>query len=297
MSRRVVAVSGATGFLGSALCRSLARHGFEVRALARDPTRRPAGIESLGWYRFGLPDETDASAFQGADVFVHCAYDTRVLEETRAWAVNVEGSQRAFRSARQRGVGRIVFISSMSAHPEAESIYGRSKLAVEALLDPKRDLTIRPGHILGEGGVFWRTAASIAALPLIPLFFGGEQRLQTIHVEDVCEGIRRAIEAERTGTLLLAERDPVSLRELLAATARALGKRPRFLRLPGGIALPLLQAAENLGLSLPLSSDNLRGLRRLRAFEVAADLRGIGLSPRAMHQSLAEIRWNGLARR
>jgi nucleoside-diphosphate-sugar epimerase len=194
-------------------------------------------------------------------------------------------------------VGRIVFISSMSAHADAISLYGRTKLEVEALLDPTRDLAVRPGHIVGEGGVFWRTAESIARLPCIPLFSDGEERLQTIHLDDVCEGIRRAIELDCSGTLLLSERDPVALRELYAAIALALGKRPRFLRVPGGLALGLLRAAERAGFSLPVSSDNLLGLQRLRAFDVAGDLRRIGLHPRTMRESLAEIRWNGLARK
>jgi nucleoside-diphosphate-sugar epimerase len=194
-------------------------------------------------------------------------------------------------------VRKIVFVSSMSAHADAISLYGRTKLEVEGFLDPARDLAVRPGHIVGEGGVFWRTAASIAALPFIPLFSKGEERVQTVHLDDVCEGIRRAIERDCVGTLFLAERDPVALREFYGAIARALGKQPRFLRVPGGLALYLLRAAERVGFSLPLSSDNLLGLQRLRAFDVAADLRRIDLNPRTMRESLAEIRWNGLVRK
>jgi nucleoside-diphosphate-sugar epimerase len=290
-------VSGATGFVGAALCRHLAAHGYLVRALARSPAQPPQGLESLAWYRCALPDDIDPRAFESADVFIHCAYDTRLRSAERARAINVAGSERVFRTARERGVGKIIFVSSMSAHADAISLYGRTKLEVEALLDPARDLAVRPGHIVGEGGVFWRTAASIAALPFIPLFSEGEEGVQTIHVDDVCEGVRRAIERDCTGTLFMAERDPVKLREFYGATAQALGKRPRFLRVPGGLALSLLRAAERIGFSLPLSSDNLLGLQRLRAFDVAADLQRIELNPRTMRESLAEIRWNGLARK
>lgn len=294
---RVIAISGAAGFLGATLCRHFARHGLEVRALARDPARRPPGLEGLRWFRCVLPDFVDASAFDGANVLVHCAYDMRFRSAEQARAVNRIGSERLFRIARERGVRKIVFVSSMSAHAQAVSIYGRTKLEVEALLDRDRDLAVRPGHILGEGGVFWRTAAAITAFPFIPLFFGGRQQVQTIHVEDVCEGIRLAIELDCTGTLLLSEREPVTLREFYGAIAQALGKQPRFLRVPGRVARAGLRAAERLGFSLPLSSDNLQGLRRLRAFDVAGDLRRIGLSPRTMRESLAEIRWNELARK
>ena len=294
---KLVAISGAAGFLGSALCRHLAAKGFTVRALARDPARRPRGLDALAWYRCGLPDEIDPRAFESVDVFIHCAWDTRFRSAALARAVNVAGSERVFRIARERGVGKLVFTSSMSAHADAISLYGRTKLEVEAFLDPARDLAIRPGHIVGEGGVFWRTAASIAALPFIPLFSAGEERLQTIHLDDVCDGVRRAIERDCTGTLMLSERDPIKLRDFYAAIAQALGKQPRFLRVPGGLALYLLRAVERVGFSLPVSSDNLLGLQRLRAFDVAADLQGIDLRPRTMRESLAEIRWNGLARK
>lgn len=295
-NERVVAISGASGFLGSALCRHLAKHGLAVRALARDPARRPAGLEGLPWYRCALPDDIDASAFDSADVFIHCAYETRFRSAETARTVNLACSERVFRIARERGVRKLIFVSSMSAHADAISIYGRTKLEVEALLDPARDLAVRPGHIVGEGGVFWRTAASIASLPFVPLFTSGDEPVQTIHVDDVCEGFRRAIELDCTGTLLLSERDPVTLREFYGAIAQALGKRVRFRRVPSGLALALLIAAERFGYSLPLSSDNLLGLRRLRAFDVTGDLQRIGLSPRRMRESLAEIRWNGLAR-
>ncbi len=291
----MVAISGAAGFLGSALCRHLVAHGFQVRALARGAGRRPEGLEPLTWHRCVLPDDIDPRAFESVDVFIHCAYDTRFRSAELSRAVNVAGSEHVFRIAREHGVRKIVFISSMSAHADAISLYGRTKLEVEALLDPTRDLAVRPGHVVGEGGVFWRTAGSIAKLPFIPLFSKGEEPVQTIHLDDVCEGIRRAIDLDCSGTLLLSERDPVTLRELYGAIAQALGKRPRFLRVPGGLALWLLRAVERAGFSLPVSSDNLLGLQRLRAFDVSGDLRRIGLRPRTMRESLAKIRWNGLA--
>lgn len=294
---RAIAISGASGFLGSALCRHLLAHGFAVRALARHPEQRPDTLGRIAWHRCALPDDIEPRAFDSIDVLIHCAYDTRFRSAAHARAVNVTGSERLFRIARERGVRKIVFISSMSAHANAISLYGRTKLEVEALLDPLCDLAVRPGHIVGEGGVFWRQAQAIAAFPFIPLFTKGEERVQTIHRDDVCEGIRRAIELDCSGTLLLSERDPVTVRELYGAIAQALGKRPRFLRVPGAIAFWLLSAAERIGFSVPVSSDNLLGLQRLRAFDVAGDLRRLDLHPRTMRESLAEIRWNGLTRK
>jgi NADH dehydrogenase len=293
----VVVVSGASGFLGSALCRHLSASGFRVRGLARDPDAARADAPDMEWHTCALPDRLDEAALRGARALVHCAWETRVRNAEPARVVNLEGSRRLLRLCREQGVAKFVFVSSLSAHPAAESSYGRTKLAVEGLLDPERDAAVRPGTIVGEGGIFWRQALSVRKLPFIPLFFGGRQEFQTVALEDVCEGIRLVIEKDLTGSFGLAEVEPVTVREFYAAIAAALGKRPRFLQLPGGLAVVGLQLVERLGFRLPLSSDNLLGLKRLGAFDLADDVRRIGLSPRALRESLAGIRWNRLAPR
>lgn len=294
--RRVTVVSGASGFLGRALVRHLAAHGHEVRALARSPDAQPV-IAGVTWHACTLPDVIAKDAFEGARGLVHCAYDTRFADEARARAVNVEGSRRLFERAREAGVSRVVFVSSLSAHADAVSVYGRTKLEVEALLDPERDAALRPGQIIGEGGVFWRQAEQIARLPFVPLLFGGGQEIQTVALEDVCEALRILAEGRITGVLRYAELEAVTLRTLYAAVARHLGKPARFVRVPGEAALRVLQMAEKLGFGLPLSSDNVLGLKRLRAFDVEADVERIGVRPRTMQESLVGIRWNELARR
>lgn len=297
MSPTRVIVSGATGFLGSALARHLLSHGYEVRGLSRDPSAPPAGLDDVEWYRCQLPRMVDDAALRDAEVLVHCAFDTRFRGAAEARSVNVEGSAFLFEACRERGVKKIVFISSLSAHEDAISTYGRSKLEVEAMLDPTRDVAIRPGHIVGEGGIFSRTARSIARLPFIPLFYGGEQLVQTVALEDVCEAIRLTIEKDLTGTLRVAEPEPVRLRDFYGEIARALDRRPRFARLPGGLTLLALQRAEKLGFRLPISSDNLLGLKRLRAFDLTTDIERLGFTPGPMRESLGRIRWKKLARK
>jgi nucleoside-diphosphate-sugar epimerase len=300
-----VVVSGATGFLGGALVQRLADAGHPVRALAREPARQAHQADQAGqaarpgvtWFGCTLPDAFDPAALEGARVLVHCAYDTRFRSPRQARAVNVEGSRRLFTACREHGIARIVFVSSFSAHPAAVSVYGRSKLEVEALLDPERDLALRVGTILGEGGVFWRQAEQIASLPVVPLFYGGQQRIQTASLEDVCEALARMVTSPLTGVLRFAEPEPVALRTLYTEVAHAVGRRPRFLRLPGRLSHLGLRGAEALGFRLPLSSDNLLGLAQLRAFDVADDVAKIGVRPRPFRESLAGIRWETLTRR
>jgi nucleoside-diphosphate-sugar epimerase len=294
-SGKIAAISGATGFLGSALCQYLGHRGYTVRAMARTLTSRPAGLETIEWYLCSLPDRVEEEAFKGGvHTFIHCAFDTRFTSAAHAWQVNVEGSRRVFACCRANGVKKIVFISSLSAHQRAISMYGTSKLRVEALLNLETDLVIRPGQIIGEGGLFWRSACSIRRMPFIPLFFGGRQRLQTIALADACEGIFLALEKDLTGVIGLAELEPVELRALYGAIAEALHKKARFVRIPGNPTLLFLRLAEKLGLQLPLSSDNLLGLKRLETFDLREDLARLGLRPRTAWESLAQVQWDKL---
>jgi nucleoside-diphosphate-sugar epimerase len=279
-----IAVTGATGLLGSHLAAALLARGDDVAALSRArPTSGPSR-----WYRWAMPDAPPPSALEGADVLVHCAYETRATDPARAYAVNVEGSRRLIDAAHERGV-RVVFISSLSAHEQAISAYGRSKLAVEAMLGPSLDLAVRPGLIVARGGsgLYGRMRTVIERSRLIPLPYGGRQLIQTIAIGDLVEGILRAIDRGITGVLMIADPRPVPIEEMYREMARASGVRPIFVRVPGAPLLVALRALEALRLRLPITSENLLGLRQLRAFDVRGDLARIDLEPRPMREAIA----------
>src|SRR5262249_61101138 len=80
---KVVAVTGASGFIGGALCRMLAGRGWEVRALVRSPERF-TGAPGVRPARCDLPDSIDETALAGAAAVVHCAYATRATDLERA---------------------------------------------------------------------------------------------------------------------------------------------------------------------------------------------------------------------
>ena len=282
-----VVVTGATGLLGSQLCRSLAAAGHEVRALSRTPLSG-AG---LTWHAYDMAGTPPEAALAGAAAVIHCAYETRALDPQAAYRTNVEGSARLFQASRSAGVGKIVFISSLSAYHGAVSAYGRSKLAVEGLLDADRDLVVRPGLILAPGGrgLYGRISTAIRRSRVVPLFYGGRQQVQTIAIDDLVEGVLRSLRPDITGIVSIAEARPVLLRELYEETARAAGVRPLFVPFPGGAALLLLRAAEAAGLRLPVTSENLLGLRQLRAFDIQADLDRLGLDPSPMRESVRAL--------
>lgn len=261
-----VAITGAKGFLGQKLKKAL-QDKYGVLSLCRQPCEE-------GDYFFDLA-QAKASLQQLdvlPDVMIHAAYGMKSTpnEET----TNIEGSKRLFDWCRENNI-RIVFVSSCSAHEDAESSYGRSKWELEKYLDPKVECAIRPGFIIGQGGVYARLKASISALGFAPLFWGGNQPIQLISVEHVVQAIVWVLEHSLTGVLNVVNANPITIRQFYSQIFQRLGKSPRFVPLPGDVALSLLRGAERLGLSLPMTSENLLGLKHLRVFQSDCSQLGI----------------------
>jgi len=271
------AVSGASGFIGSRLCAALLKKEKNVVALSRREPSWLAGSKAL-WKKYDLTDELDAGALLGGvDVVIHCAHSQAPDESARYLAQNVEGARRIKVAAEKAGVKQFVYISSISSHPAAESLYGRSKLSAERLMDPARDLIVRPGLVVGDGGIFARMSGSLAKTRIVPLFFGGAQVIQPVWIEDLCSGIMIAVEKKMTGTLNIADPDGMSYRDFFRAIGRRMGVEPVFVPLPGAVALMCLKLTETLGIKLPVTSENLLGLKAMIKFESAPDLARLGI--------------------
>ena len=259
-----------------------------MRGLVRDVSRYPFARPGVELFRGELPDAVDESAFDGVDVVVHCAYMSRHTTLAEARRVNEDGTDRVLAATRACGA-RFVFISSTGAHEGALSYYGLSKLAIEGRLDLTRDLVIRPGLILGNGGLFQRISSSLSRLGLVPVFDGGRQRIQTVHVEDLCHAIVRAIERGLVGRLVVAEPEGLELRDLFKQMADRMGSKCRLVRLPAGPVLLGLRAAERMGVRLPLTSENVLGAKSLRTQPSESDLAIIGVRVRSTSESLDDL--------
>jgi nucleoside-diphosphate-sugar epimerase len=248
-------IIGAAGFIGSHLVQAAAAQGHKVIALSRGGRRSQSVAIAFRW-SFGEP--VPAEAVQNVDCAIHLAHDFGGEEGARR---TIESTLRVAAELRGGGVCRQLFFSSYSAGEHAVSLYGKTKLAMERAFAGQEDIVVvRPGLVIGEGGIYGRIRKWAQTLPLIPLPDGGTGKVPVIAIGDLC-----------ARTLLLAtmmtppreenlfEPDLKSLRELVLKAAEEVGRRPRILPVSSGLLIRLLAMAGRLGIPLPVDADNLIG--------------------------------------
>lgn len=244
-----VAVTGASGLIGSHLVGELERRGAKVVRLGR-PT-------------FALDGQTPPALPSNLNALVHCAYDFNAIGPSEVERINVAGSLRLLDAAVAAGVERLVFVSSIAAFDGCRSIYGRGKLKVEEAFRRAGGVVIRPGLIHGDpaGRGMIGALTNAVRLPLVPVFGNGSQTFYLAHVGDVARLL-----ADATGddypwgccTVVAANSSPWTFRELLRELARRSNKgKLIMLPVPVGLGVPLLRVAEGIGLRLPFRSDSL----------------------------------------
>ncbi|HSM16793.1 MAG TPA: NAD-dependent epimerase/dehydratase family protein [Gemmatimonadales bacterium] len=255
-----VLVTGGTGFVGHHLIEALHHRGHQITALVRSE-RRAAPLAKLG-LRLVLGDLHDASALAAAtkeqDIVFHVAGLIAARHEVDFDRANREGTVNLLAAVRDAAVGRFVLVSSLAAAgpsrpgqplrgseaPHPVTAYGRSKLAAEdAVRNTALDWTIvRPPIVYGPRDREVLKLFKVARLGIAPVFGSGQQELSAVYGPDLAEALVVVAETRQTigQTYYPCHPDPFTSAELIGHIGRALGKRVRPLRLPAGLARPLL---------------------------------------------------------
>jgi nucleoside-diphosphate-sugar epimerase len=236
-----VAITGATGYLGSVLSDHFSNRGDEVVALTR---RRPERAVSE-WRHFELGRPIDGTIFQDVNVLIHAAWGLSGKDTNQLWRENVIGSRSLVDAAVTAGVQKVVFVSSMSAYFGTRQTYGLMKLAVERTALDLGCVVVRPGLVYGKSpGGMAATLRKIARLPLWPRFKSA--KLFLAHEDDVAQAIARVVDRydELSGEVLgLANPQSVDLPSILAGLSPEHKNRPS-LPVPAALVLGVFRVLE-----------------------------------------------------
>ena len=243
---RVVAVTGATGFLGRHAVAELAARGWQVRALVRSQPIHPLWKDLEPEIVLGALGDTGAlrRLVTGADAVLHIAGLIKARDEAEFMAVNRDGTRALAETVRDHAPqAQLLAVSSLAAREPQLSGYSASKRAGEEVafevLGRARVSVIRPPAIYGPGDRETLVFFQLARHRVIPLLGGPAARMALIHVQDAAAVLAGRLAAGPSGQVqAIADDRPAGYgwQEILAAGAAALGTRdPHYLRVPAGL--------------------------------------------------------------
>ena len=320
----VTLVTGATGFVGSAVARALATRGHALRLLVRanSDRRNLAGLDA----ELVVGDLTDPAslvrAAAGCRYVVHVAADYRfwVPDPDAMLAANVGGALAMIRAAASAGAERIVHCSSVAAlgqvgdgtpanedTPTREAdfvgIYKRSKyLAEKAVLDMARReqlpvVVVNPAAPVGPRDIKPTPTGKMildAAAGRVPAYI--DTGLNIVHVDDVAEGHALALEHGRVGERYVLGGENMLLKEILGLVAEVAGRRPPTIRLPEAVVWPAAFLMENFarltGVPPLMTRDHLKMARKKMFYSSAKAMTELGYRPRPVRQAVEDaVAW------
>lgn len=261
-TKQSILITGANGFVGARLCRKFLENGFHVIAGVRQ-TADLSELEGLDVeYRYGdvTHPETLPEMVAGVDYVIHNAGVVKAKKAEAFFKVNQQGTTNLFEAivSSNPNLKKAIYISSQAAAgpsldgkpvteadpPHPITTYGQSKLKGEeaalSFVDKINLLSIRPPGIYGPGDKeifsFFQTVRN----KIKPYIGNINRKLQLVHVDDLCEGIYRALIGDtKSGEVyFIAEDRAYTMKELIDILQKAIGVKGFPLYIPG----PLFKA-------------------------------------------------------
>jgi dihydroflavonol-4-reductase len=323
MANDRVLVTGASGFVGSAVARALIARGFPVRLLVR-PTSSPGNFEGLDCeiVQGDMREPVSVTqAMKNVRYLFHVAADYRLWarDPTEIIRNNRDGTRIVMEAARDAGVERIVYTSSVAAlkprkhgadadetdRADMETAIGpykKSKVAAERVVeamvaDGLPAVIVSPSTPVGPRDIRPTPTGRVivqAASGRIPAYV--DTGLNLVHVDDVAEGHVLAMEKGRIGENYILGGQNVTLKQMLGEIAQLLGRRPPRIRLPRGPIYPIAYVAEAMahvtGKEPFVTTDALDMSKHRMFFSSAKAKRELGFAARPYRSALEDaLRW------
>ncbi|CNE80851.1 NAD-dependent epimerase/dehydratase [Mycobacterium tuberculosis] len=254
-----IAVTGASGFVGGAVCRALAAQGVTTYAFGRRAAVLPTHVGDAPYRSWDLARGPIQDAPR-VDAVVHCAGSVTDWGPAPAlFAANLTGTRNALASFPG---ARFVHVSTASVYdPFRPSVmareheapvsrymnaYGASKAAAERLARDRGAIILRPHAVYGPGDttLLPRVVSAVRG-PLLPAVGTGRQRVSLTSVGNLVQGcVLAATGPVASGVFNIADAAPVTIDDAFRGILRERGIRARPVYLPAGAARPLAALAE-----------------------------------------------------
>jgi uncharacterized protein YbjT (DUF2867 family) len=295
-----VLVTGAYGFIGSAVTARLIAEAHDVVGIGRNVARAARQLPQARWIALDIAKAKTVEDWlphlSGIDAVVNCAGALQDGGSDDIRAVHVDGTIALFAACEQAGIRRVIHISAIGVDRETPTKFSQTKLVADDDLQ-KRDLDwviLRPSVVYGRnaygGSALLRAAA---ALPGFVPVFPDTADLQVVHLDDVAETVAFFLKdsAPARMTLELAGPERLSFKQIVKTYRRWLGfGEAREIGIPrwlAAIVFKLGNAVSWLGWRPPVRTTAQRELMRGAVGDPTQWTRATGISPRSLEQALA----------
>ena len=253
MNAPLIALTGATGFIGRHLLRDLPQRGYRVRVLLRRPAEVPPGASSAVIGDIASPRNM-SQALRDVDAIIHSAALAHAMSghpEDDYRTINTQATVDLGRAAVRAGIRRFVFLSSIRAQsgasasevlteegePAPTEAYGRSKLEAErGLAELDLDwVALRPVLVYGPGVKGNMAALIELARSRFPLPLGAlSAKRSLLAVENLAAAVDAVLRSELAlrRPFIVADEEPVSVAEMVAALRSGFDRRPGLIPVP-----------------------------------------------------------------
>jgi dihydroflavonol-4-reductase len=311
-----VLVTGATGFIGAALCRALRNEGLKVRAFHRR-TSSLAILEDLPVER-AVGDILEPASLSPAMAGVRWVFHTAAQSDywrhpQQVWRSAVEGTRNVVLAARNAGVERVIHTSSLATlgipgpgellderhifnQPPRRFPYAHAKHQAEqeALASASGQLEVvilNPSAVMGAGDVHQITGSMVVETAHGLGFVYTDGGVNLVHIADVVDGHIAAARVGQPGERYILGGENLTYRQIFTILAEITGRRPPWLRISGWAIPPVAGLLDVVGrvARLPLNGDQLRTSRYSVFCDTTKARRALSLpSPRPFRQAAQE---------
>jgi NADH dehydrogenase len=286
-SGKLVTIFGGSGFVGTQVVRRLARDGFRIRVVTRNPNLhlelKPLGeVGQIALVRGDVRDPDQVrKAVRGASFVVNLVGILRPGGGQTFEDIHASGPDAVAQACAAEGVEGLVQMSAIGADPGSNSAYSRSRAEGEAAARAAfpSAVVLRPSVIFGAGDGFFNLFARLMrfARVFFPSFGGGRTKFQPVHVGDVADAVSIALRApaHRGRTFELGGPAVMSLQEILELIARETGRSFIYVPVPF-FMLDIMSLVTGWLPFAPMTYDQAKLLRKDNVVKGGADAAKVG---------------------
>ena len=212
----MIAVTGATGYVGRSFCSAALSNGHQILILGR----RDPNITGCSYLPYDINSTDQLSLPSEVNVLVHLAIVPNSLNTDGSGELASAGM--LIKASNNVGA-KLIFVSSQAAAIDAPTAYGRTKWLIEQRISNANGIIVRPGQVYGgcESGLFGELVKVVKRSPVLPMFVP-PPLIQPIHVDDLATCLLELAESDELNSkvVFLGSDTPISFTEFLRLIAR-----------------------------------------------------------------------------